>query len=80
MNLTLTEDELDFIAAKVAERMAAKMPDAPMTVSQAAECLNISTWNVRSRIAAKSIPTIPGYGRVLIPAAWVAKEMEGLNP
>ena len=75
LTLTLTDDQLDAIAERVAEKIS-KTGGRPLTVTQAAAKLGLCTRTVRRRIEAGDIARVPLCGagsRVLIPAAEIAR-------
>lgn len=81
IELTIPESQMGMLADLIADRMAAKSQEAakPFTVEQAAERIGISKSTVIRRIKAGTFPTLPGVGRNLIPAAFVAEILEGKN-
>jgi excisionase family DNA binding protein len=79
VSLTLTDDQLDAIAERVAAKVGRKS-DRPLTVNEAAERLGLCGRTVRRRVEAGEIARVPLCGagaRVLIPAAEIERL---LNP
>lgn len=79
LTLTLTDDQIDAIAERVAEKIS-KTSGRPLTPEQVGNRLGITGRTVRRRVQSGEIARVPLAGagsRVLIPAS----EMERLlNP
>ncbi len=75
LTLTLTDDQLDAIAERVASKLS-KTSGRPLTVPQAAAKLGLCSRTVRRRVEAGDIARVPLCGagsRVLIPESEIAR-------
>jgi excisionase family DNA binding protein len=75
LTLTLTDDQLDAIAQRVASKLS-KTSGRPLTVPQAAAKLGLCSRTVRRRVEAGDIARVPLCGagsRVLIPESEIAR-------
>ena len=79
VTLTLTDDQIDAIASRVAAKLA-KTSGRPLTVPQAAAKLGLCSDTIRRRVDAGQIARVPMVGcgaRVLIPESEITRL---LNP
>lgn len=83
MTITIhfTDEQMQQLADRIAERMRfSHADDRPLTVKEAADRLGVSTSTINRRLAAGTIPTVPGLGRSLIPASAIAELLDGKRP
>jgi len=80
--LSLTENEMAVLADMIAERLHKRTaaPAKPYSAEEVAEALGVSMSTVHRRIKAGEIPTVPGMGRLLIPAPFIHDLLEGKSP
>lgn len=75
LTLTLTDDQIDAIAERVAAKIR-KTVNKPVTVPEAAARLGVCARTIRRRVECGDIARVPLTGsgaRVLIPAAEIAR-------
>ena len=71
LTLTLTDEQMATLADAVAKRLGrVETKRAAHTVTETATLLGCSRDTVERRIKAGVIPTVPGMGRVLVPARY----------
>ena len=84
ITIQLTDEQVDAladrIAARITPRITPRADDKPLTVKEAADRLGVSTSTINRRLAAGTIPTVPGLGRSLIPASAIAELLGGKRP
>ena len=82
MNITLhlSDDQVQAMADHIAQRIQLSSADKPLTVKEAADRLGVSPSTINRRLAAGTIPSVPGLGRSLIPASAVKDLLDGQAP
>lgn len=73
--LTLTDEQVEQIADRVAAKLKAESLPEVLTVSQAAEIAQVSTETVRRWVAAGILPKIAGTKAIRIPAQAVRRHL-----
>jgi len=68
LEVRLSEEQMDELAAKIAQRLAPAKARRPRTVIEAAEQLNVSEHTIYTRVKAGTIRKVPDIGVIRIPA------------
>jgi len=71
MTITLTDEQLDVLADKLAERQARRRPSfqGPLSVSEFARLTGLSEPSVYRQVHAGQVRRVQGLAKILIPAA-----------
>ena len=73
----LTEEQVDGIAAMVAEKLANRKPTTVCTVAQAAAQLGVHSETIRNRVKAGLLPKVAMSGVCRIPQWAIDNLLEG---
>ena len=73
VTLTLTDDQLDELAERVAAKMAKPVSSRPLSLSDAARELGVSREHLRLQVHAGKIKRVPGINAIRIPFSEIQK-------
>jgi len=73
VTLTLTDDQLDAIASRVAAKMAAPVSSRPLSLAEAARELGVSREHLRLQVHAGKIQRVPKISAIRIPFAEIQR-------
>ena len=76
ITITLTDEQLDEIANRVAAKLG-KFTEDPLTKQEAARALRVSVKTIERRIEAGVIRTVPDIGVVRIPVPEIERLRRG---
>lgn len=77
ITLTLTDAQLDELAARIAAKMAPPVSGRPLSLSEAARELGVSRETIRLAVHAGRVKRVPNITAIRIPAAEIQRMKQG---